>query len=321
MTRDELLLKELEGMELPSQVDSAELLPERTKGRTLHVDGDMLAYFFGVGDGYDRQQARTYLVRRVEAFAQLSGSDKIIIHLTHRGSNKGFRLWFSQFTGRKYQSSRKGQRPENWEYLRRMMETKQIAVPGYEVTIVEHLMQEADDGMAQAAARAPSDTTVVIASRDKDLRMITGCYHIDWMDFTLTHVPRDAFKVHKEGDDKVYGLWNFYYQMLAGDTADNVVGLPRLFGKPCGKKAAEAYLLSATSADDAHYLVTSAYRAYHGDDKWAQVFVAMAVLLWMRRVKDDFDALTYLTSRYVRYPYLSLEAAGEELRTLFKETV
>jgi DNA polymerase-1 len=74
-------------------------------------------------------------------------------------------------------------------------------------------------------------------------------------------------------------------QMLQGDTADNIPGLPRLDDKPVGPKRAEKLLAGTACDDDAFDIVAHAYAFEYGDE-WRKRITEQALLLWLRTDRD-----------------------------------
>ncbi|KGV07623.1 phosphodiesterase I domain protein [Burkholderia pseudomallei MSHR4503] len=104
--------------------------------------------------------------------------------------------------------------------------------------------------------------------------------HINWMSWELTVVPRGAFDVIGT-DGLQYGSKWFYLQLLQGDGADNIPGLPLLFGQQCGEARAVKYLAGVSSAEDAYDRVQTAYADHYGA-AWADALIEQAALLWLR---------------------------------------
>lgn len=253
-------------------------VPEQVPGRVLHMDGDLLCYACGGNDDTTVAQSRFNALRRIEQMREMSGSERTVLHLTTSSSTKGDRRVIAQV--KPYQGQRdSSRRPRNWGYLRELFET---FAPQAQLSVKLWATREADDGMSFAAAHsAYSLNPVVIGSGDKDLRMNTGCWHIDWTTLDMTFVPAGAFEV-VGANDKVYGLRWFWLQMLHGDTADNIPGLPRLDGKPVGPVRADKVLGGADTHLAAFDAVRDAYQLEYGAE-WADRFAEQAGLLWMRR--------------------------------------
>ena len=100
--------------------------------------------------------------------------------------------------------------------------------------------------------------------------------------------------------------------MLQGDTADNIPGLPKWYGKLCGAITAAKLLDGITSNDDAFGLVYAGYEAEYGDEADDR-FIEQALLLWMR---DDLQADIGNVQQVLP---LSFEGAINRVRARIKE--
>lgn len=209
-------------------------LPEKVEGRVVHIDGDYLAYIVAadrVGqDETTLPQAIKHLHEFVEQLEDYAGATHHVIHLT--SGDKGGRADQAQL--KPYQLNRQDKE-----------------VPLLLGDVKAHIAEkensyvcttgEADDSMAMFAyiARITGEShKCVIASQDKDLRMVQGL-HIDWMSGELYEVDalgKLEMRVRMGKDDKkIKKLWGtgalwFFAQMLMGDTADNISGLPKMVG-------------------------------------------------------------------------------------------
>ena len=244
---------------------------EPVPGRVLHVDGDYCAYYCAGSDDTDAGTARRNLIDRLTRAKRAAGATKVIVHLSDGACTKGERYLIA--TAKPYQGQRNvSRKPDNWAHLREYME-------GYEGAVFERklwLNREADDGMAYVCNAAAEKFGVMHAvhTADKDMRMFAGL-HIVWKTFQQVLVPLGAFEV-KGGDDCTYGHKWFWLQMLQGDNADNIPGIPRV-----GEETAEKALRGVTSNLDAMRVVVGMYESKFGDT-WADAFVEQAALLWMR---------------------------------------
>lgn len=243
--------------------------PALEPGLVLHLDGDYAAYYCAGNDDMEPGRARRNAMDRIESTRVRTGSESVVVHLSHAQCTKAHRFLIA--TVKAYQGQRTGRKPKNWAYLREVLE--HYEGPAFRPKV--WTTREADDGMAYSAKLK----RIAISTRDKDMRMLPGL-HINWTDWTLTEVPRDAFDVIGT-DGLQYGLKWFYLQMLQGDGADYIPGLPKLFGKQCGDARAEKYLAGTVSKDDAYDRVQTAYAAHYGTT-WADALVEQAALLWLR---------------------------------------
>ena len=242
-------------------------------GRRVHIDGDMLAYQCGGNDDTDVATSRRILKSKIDLFKDASGAEGVLLHLTASGSTKGDRAAIA-YT-KPYQGQRKGHRPKNWQYLRDYM-AEGLAGP-----VKQWFDREADDGFGFISANCPLD---VIATRDKDMRMLPG-WHLNWDTYDLIKVNADQFAMEAGG--KMYGHKWFWTQMLWGDAADNIPGLPRHpdFPRGVGEVAANKILAFAHDDDSAAHAVAQAYKAHYGNE-WADRYVEQASLLWIRRTNQ-----------------------------------
>lgn len=281
------------------------VLQRLVPGRVLLVDGDALAYTCAGSDSCTPGQARANLLDRVAKARALSGADTVEILLTGSGSPKGGRYAFA--TVKPYQGQRSsGRRPVQWRYLRDLLESGQLPYP---VTTTE--TQEADDLFHVRSYQLGADK-VAIHTQDKDLRSVPG-WHITWDDFHLTFLPTDTL-LH-EFNGKVYGAAWFWLQMLHGDTADNIPGLPGFVGgvyasgphkgKPkvvrCGPNSSlcKQVLEEARQGINPYPAVLGGYQSYYGEDAHRHL-LEQALLLYMQHTPFQ-DAV--LTGRGFLAPY------------------
>lgn len=240
-----------------------------------HVDGDYAAYFCAGSENCSAGDARRNVLSRLSHLKHISGADRIVMHLTHGASTKGDR--FIAATTQPYQGQRVSSRkPNNWAFLREWMET----YDGPHFTPKVWTTREADDGMAYVSTGAARHTGImhVIHTADKDMRMFCGT-HVAWDDYCITDVPLDAYDVVGKNGLQYGHKW-FWMQMLMGDGADHIPGLPKV-----GEVTAEKLLFNTKSNAEAAGLVYGMYREKIGDG-WRRYFAEQAVLLWMRTDRD-----------------------------------
>jgi hypothetical protein len=245
-------------------------------GRTIYLDGDGLAYYCAGNDDTLIGEARSRLADKVRGMQAACGAERAVILLTSSGSHKGHR--YAVARAKVYQGQRaNSRRPANWKPLRQMLED---GVFGNEVHSTA--TAEADDLFGYYGHSDPERT--VIATQDKDMRMVPG-WHIDWLDNRLKWVPPNTYDLVL--GDKQYGMKWFWLQMLHGDTADYIPGLPWLHsdnGKVarCGEVTAGKLLADTTCNADAAAVVAAAYKGCY-KHRWLVELLEQAVLLWMRR--------------------------------------
>lgn len=247
-----------------------------------HVDGDYMAYFAAGSENCSAGDARRNVLSRCAQLKHVSGAGKIVMHLTHAASTKGDR--FLAATTQPYQGQRQaGRKPNNWAFLREWMETYE----GDAFTPKIWLTREADDGIAYVNEGAALHHNIlhVVHSADKDMRMFCGV-HVDWDGYDITEVPLGAYDIVGENGLQYGHKW-FWMQMLHGDTADNIPGLPKV-----GKVTAEQLLFETKTNLEAVQIVSGKYSEVLGAD-WRKTFAEQAVLLWMRTDRDAelLDAL------------------------------
>lgn len=271
-------------------------LPEVVPGRVLHIDGDLLAYWAGGSEDTTVAESRGRAISKINALRDQAGAETVVLHLTAPHSSKGDRFIIA--TLKPYQGHRKsGRRPKNWEYLRNWLS-------GYEGGLFRPKMwssREADDGVALCAYDSikKGKGLVAIASGDKDFRMIPGI-HVNWNTYEVTTVPHGAYDIVGT-DGKQYGLRWFFQQLLQGDPADNIPGLPRYNGKPVGEVTADKLLAGTTCADSAYRTVLSCYSEHYGDEARTRL-TEQAMLLWLRTdaAADPGDFTTLLSDPGLR---------------------
>lgn len=223
---------DLTGLDLGTLSHESVSYPATVPGRTVHIDGDFVAYEIAA-DRKDEPERTFDDIKlsgetRIENIRKLAGAEHVYIHLTPSTSNKGNRFRIAAL--KEYQGNRKDK--EKPKYLN---VTRQWLAQRFPGTLWQDA--EADDGMAEAQYKAIAAGNVelsIIASGDKDLRMIPG-YHSDWKGGGITKVEgfgHTEIVETNSGTKKLTGFGHkwFWAQMLTGDTADNISGLPKIPG-------------------------------------------------------------------------------------------
>lgn len=127
---------------------------------------------------------------------------------------------------------------------------------------------EADDIIGIRASELGTHGCIV--STDKDLEQIAG-WHFNWVDGRVYRVsPRE-------------GAFNFYRQLLTGDSTDNVPGLEGV-----GEKGANKILEGAQNTQELFERTWTAYRDRVGDEAKAIEYMReQAGLLWIQRKGEE----------------------------------
>lgn len=205
--------------------------PDTVPGRVVQIDADFLAYQVSYEKPDDPKSAddmKHNASVSVEHLRRMAGAEHVHLHLTPLDSDKGGR--YKQALLKKYQDNRSGkEKPRMLHVMRNHLAT------AFPATMWKDC--EADDGMsmAQYKARAEgNDNLCVIASKDKDLNMVPG-WHMDWDTGELIHTGDEFGWVNLKDNGKTkklvgFGQKFFWAQMLIGDTADNISGIPAIPG-------------------------------------------------------------------------------------------
>lgn len=206
------------GADSPQGLAASAVIP----GRVLLMDGDGLAYCCAGSDDTDIGQARRNLFERIRQAKATSAAERVIILMTGSGSPKGDRFFIARV--KPYQGQRSSdRRPTNWVYLRQILSATQLEVPGAgTVDIHTERYLEADDCFAIYAKDFGPECTVV-NTQDKDMRMVCA-WHLNWDDWSMFYCAPGTWKAEHNG--KVFGRQWFWRQMMHGDQADNIPGLP-----------------------------------------------------------------------------------------------
>jgi len=177
---------------------------------------------------------------------------------------------------KEYKGGRKADKPFHFYNL------LNYALANYDVYVDESGL-EADDSMCimQYSAYKNGELNTTICSRDKDVRMCPGL-HYSWecgRQASVGPILVDDLGYLQQGPKKVFGVGQkfFYYQLLVGDTVDNIGGI-----KGCGPVFAFKLLNNAKSIRQCYELVGEIYIKHYGDD-WKTKFREQADLLWMVR--------------------------------------
>ncbi len=223
------------------------LLPDMVPGRELHMDGDSAAYKCAGKDGTPLSTCKKRFREFVEDKRKAAGAEFVNLCFTGGDGTKGGRYEIAVTQG--YQEKRVGtQRPENLPALRAwaLNEYSNTAFdahgwlagkytrPENHPVVVLETSEEADDTMTQLHQHFKDiglHWLSVICAEDKDLFMNDGQF-LDWNTHELRDCPTPYGHIEHyqtpSGTNKIIGAGKafFFAQLLTGDTADNIPGLP-----------------------------------------------------------------------------------------------
>lgn len=253
------------------------------------------------------------VLAKAETLRKMSGAKTVRLYLT-LGEKSGRDLIA---TVKPYQENR-GEANER-RLLAREVRTALVhtKVTSNHIEVVPCYFFEADDVMSRdhVAFNEHDQYRSCICSGDKDLKINHGL-HMN-SEGEITRVPTTfGFTGYKEvGNVKPkligYGTSYFWHQMIMGDTADNIPGLPELApatadyfmplksGKPrkknikCGEAKAVIMLKNVKTDKLAAGVVYDAYTRLYGAEATAR-FMEQAYLLWMQQTPDVFDVEVFL---------------------------
>jgi hypothetical protein len=295
---------------LPEDIKATNFPPTQP-GRVVHIDADFLAYMVSYekpGTIIEMTDMQHNCKVAIEKMRLMAGAQFVHLHLTPGTSTKGDRGALA--IQKEYQGNRKDKpKPAKLHIMRQWMGTY------FSSTL--HQLCEADDGMSSmqyAALKSGSGNLSIICSKDKDLLMVPG-WHMDWETGAIDQSENELGHPNEYGSIyldtsktsskiKGFGQKFFWGQMLTGDTADNIQGLPAYCGsdvsapKKIGPVLAEYKLINVNSNKDAFSAVKTMYEDYgrkvgfkHWETgefvPWQKVFISEAQLLWMRRDTTD----------------------------------
>lgn len=300
-------------------------------GRILQADADFFCYQCAHPD--ESLTSDIALIKsKIEYSQRLSRAERVNVYVTL--GLKGGRHQIA--TVKPYQDDRgKARSPEMTERVR-ALRTMLATYKTDRITPVVCLYEEADDVMCRNQTQRIKEhglNSSVIMSDDKDLWMVQGL-HCDSKtgEFRTAHgYGVTLYKDVGNKEPKLVGLgtsW-FWYQMIMGDGADTVPGLPFLTSrlanyyvptkthnpnrKPlaCGEGKAVIILKDVNNDQEAFRRVYEAYHDYYGN-KADDMFFEQAFLLWMRRTDKLLDCMEFL--RPLGFNYVVTQERKDQFR-------
>lgn len=287
--------------------------PEMVKGRVVQIDADFLAYqvsYEKEGDPKSPDDMKHNARVAVDHIRNMAAAEFVCMHLTPFTSNKGLR--YHQAIQKVYQGNRTDKpKPRMLHSMRQWLADN----------FVGHLWEqcEADDGMAAAqydAITSDRRNLSIVASKDKDLDMVPGLHMVwdtgeiidtaasnngdfGWVDLKVSRTATGT----KTSKLKGYGYKWFWAQMLIGDTADNIQGLPKVTGMVLNQfdptaAVRQAFQIIATNGDNASAVekATSVLKARK--PKACGPALAIKILDQVQNNKQAFEAVKSLYEMY-----------------------
>lgn len=247
----------------------------------LIIDADQWCWACGfAAEGEPEHHAFKLIKNKIEEAMQVTGCEDYSLYIKGKGN-------FRDEVSIDYKSHRKQEKPKLYDAIRQYM------IESHGAICVNGM--EADDAVSiiryssyTEAEEVPAQSKVIVASPDKDL-MNTPGWHYNPRTQVLQWITLNQANRH------------FLYQMLAGDTADNIKGLPSLSKedrerysinrKGVGPATAKKVMKTTESYQDAAQEVYDLYMNWGRGIGMSQqashdYFIQQAQLLWMVREMD-----------------------------------
>ncbi len=274
------------------------------------IDADCVAYWAAAGcDDMTKDAAFKRCKDRMEVILDQIQAQENRCYLTGRRNFRDKVATYQQYKGNRYDKNGNRITPQpKW-----LQHVRDYLIDHYNAVLCDG--QEADDALAiaQVKCNASRDWHSIISSIDKDLRIIPGLHHdmnsnyieeVDELGYLMIDVKKKV---------RGAGLKFFYAQLLMGDSADWIPGLPKVtadikerFGQGirlggCGPMAAYKILHDAESEAELLERVIYCYESYWDGDhfyiNWRtgekvfptidQILTEQGQLLWMRREENQ----------------------------------
>lgn len=195
------------------------------------IDGDILVY--RIGYSTEDVPERLAGIRLRDYFNEILESLLISSHQTYLTSTDKSNYRYQ--VDSTYKANRTQPKPKHYDFLRACF----INNSNFNSCVVSGM--EADDRIGIDASNMPNKSSFCIVSIDKDLKQIPG-WHYDF-------VKKRKFYITQSQADKF-----IYYQLLVGDSADNVSGITGI-----GDSIATKLLAECTNERDCYRVVREIY--------------------------------------------------------------
>jgi len=248
----------------------------------LIVDGDQMIFACGFSaEGEDDSHAFHLVNKRIEKMLEDTGCDTYSVYIKGEGN-------FRDEVALDYKANRKSRKPSNYKPIVNFLCDRHGAtkVDGMEADDQTSILLYKD---YKESGKDPEQASCILASPDKDLNNTPG-WHYNPMKSSLYWVSSNQAMRH------------FLFQMLTGDTVDNIPGLPyvtdsyrkllELRSSRIGKATAKKLMSSTEEWKHALQVVRSAYLNW-GEAEGLSVsstieyFSEQGSLLWMIREVDS----------------------------------
>lgn len=280
--------------------------PPQVKGRIAQIDADFMAYQVSAEskaelDPDDPTPRKTLgdmfhnAREAVDHIRLMAGAERAVLHTT-LDPDKGGRTKIA--IQKEYQANRKDRtnKPIHLDTIRSYLGSGCGDTTG---VFKGRLWtdQEADDGMAQALYADPKNN--ILCSADKDLLMVPG-WKMDMSSYKVYEVTDHFGKIWIDDTKstkkvKGYGTKFFWAQVLMGDTADNIQGLPECPGSIwqtfAGTKAHNDLVAQWVACDDPKRSadLSKQIDKHHAKTKQCGPMLAFQLLDSAKTDKECFD--------------------------------
>jgi len=289
---------------------------ERVKGRECIIDADMVAYFASFGtDDLSLDVALRRCDERMQQMIDESLSDSYTAYLTGIKNFRNEIATLQRYKGNRYDADGKRIKPQpKW-----LPEVRRHLLDEWDAIMCNG--EEADDAIGiRQAQNLKNGKISIISSGDKDLQINPGLHHNMYNGYITEVDDYGHLEIDPKGKVRGSGMMFFYAQMLMGDNADWIKGLPKVTEDmkeewphirrgPCGPKTAFYILGDAESEKELHERVWFCYKSFWSENSYThwdesatykagietarKQFIEQGRLLWMRREEGELWAPKY----------------------------
>lgn len=253
--------------------------------KRLGIDGDIMRYEIGavcqtpqehfgtiVLVPHSRDRVEERVNQLIERIVERSGADDFELFLSGKTNFRTEIAVTNPYKGQRVTNTK----PIHWSTV------GEILINDYAAHIVHGA--EADDALSIFARQDPDN--FIIASRDKDLRIVP-CWHYAWRcgeaqpeipTHKVTHIGEVSARAYPSGGYKLVGngLSFFYGQVLAGDSIDNYKGCPGI-----GPEKAARILAGCDTEQSLWEATHRAYVTKLGPEEGLRLLMENARLAWL----------------------------------------